>query len=132
MQKVVAFLKLIRYKNLLIVALTQFLIRFSLTETFLPFPALTKSHFLLFVITTVLITASGYIINDIYDVKTDRINKKRNTIIGVYLKERNAMNWYFILNGPNTWMSEISWMRPPILTASGVLFGFLESYRTRS
>tara|TARA_B100002003_G_C14042049_1_gene502098 strand:+ start:62 stop:1048 length:987 start_codon:yes stop_codon:yes gene_type:complete len=99
MQKVVAFLKLIRYKNLLIVALTQFLIRFSLTETFLPFPALTKSHFLLFVITTVLITASGYIINDIYDVKTDRINKKRNTIIGVYLKERNAMNWYFILNG---------------------------------
>ena len=98
MQKLTAFFQLIRYKNLLIVALSQYFIRFSLTETFLPFPALSKFQFLLFVITTVLITAAGYIINDIYDVETDTINKKKHLIIGQIIKAKTAIILYSIFN----------------------------------
>ena len=51
--------------------------------------------FCLFVFTTLLITASGYIINDIYDIETDRINKPDKRIIQVHLSESNAWKIYF-------------------------------------
>ncbi len=98
MQKLTAFFQLIRYKNLLIVAFSQYFIRFSLTETFLPFPALSKFQFLLFVITTILITAAGYIVNDIYDIETDTINNKRHLIIGQIIKVKTAIILYSIFN----------------------------------
>ena len=98
MQKITAFLSLIRLQNLLLVALTQYFIRFAFTKTFLPFPALNDLEFFLFVFTTISITAAGYIINDIYDVETDRINKKSNLIIGVHFQAKTAIIWYFLLN----------------------------------
>ena len=82
----------------MIVALSQYFIRFSLIETFLPFPSLSKFQFLLFVITTVLITAAGYIVNDIYDVETDTINKKKHLIIGQIIKAKTAIILYSIFN----------------------------------
>lgn len=98
MKKIAASLRLIRFQNLLIIALTQYFIRFAFTKTFLPFPALSNLEFSLFVFTTILITAAGYIINDIYDVDTDLINKKDSLVIGVHFQARTAIIWYFILN----------------------------------
>ena len=98
MQQITAFLSLIRLQNLLIVALTQYFIRFAFTKTFLPFPALNDLEFFLFVFTTISITAAGYIINDIYDVETDRINKKSKLIIGVHFQAKTAIIWYSFLN----------------------------------
>ncbi len=98
MQKIAASLRLIRFQNLLIIALTQYFIRFAFTKTFLPFPALSNLEFSLFVFTTILITAAGYIINDIYDVETDRINKKSNLIIGVHFQAKTAIIWYSFFN----------------------------------
>ena len=98
MQKLADFLHLIRFQNLLIVALTQYFIRLAFTKTFLPFPALNDLEFFLFVFTTISITAAGYIINDIYDVETDRINKKSKLIIGVHFQAKTAIIWYFLLN----------------------------------
>ena len=98
MQKLTAFFQLVRYKNLLMVGLSQYFIRFSLTEKFLPFPALSEFQFLLFVITTILITAAGYIINDIYDVKTDSVNQKKHLVIGREIKSKTAIIFYFIFN----------------------------------
>ena len=98
MQKIAASLRLIRFQNLLIIALTQYFIRLAFTETFLPFPALSNLEFLLFVFTTITITAAGYIINDIYDVETDLINRKDSLVIGVHFQARTAIIWYFILN----------------------------------
>jgi 4-hydroxybenzoate polyprenyltransferase len=83
----------------MIVAVTQGLIyhqllnqtfkRYSILGTFNSF------DFCLFVFTTLLITASGYIINDIYDIETDRINKPDKRIIQVHLSESNAWKIYF-------------------------------------
>ncbi|MBC8267077.1 MAG: geranylgeranylglycerol-phosphate geranylgeranyltransferase [Flavobacteriales bacterium] len=98
MQKISAFLSLIRLQNLFIVALTQYFIRFAFTKTFLPFPALTDLEFFFFVFTTISITAAGYIINDIYDVETDKINKKNKLIVGEIINARTAIIWYFVLN----------------------------------
>ena len=98
MQKITAFFRLVRYRNLIIVIITQYFIRFALTSQFLKIPALSSLQFLLFVFTTVLITAAGYIINDIYDVETDSINKKGKLIIGKIIKAKTAIIWYSVFN----------------------------------
>lgn len=97
--------RLIRLPNLIIVAVTQALIyyqllhktfrNYSLSGTFNSF------EFVLFVVATLLITASGYIINDIYDIDTDRVNKPDKRIIQVHLSVSNAWKIYFsmILTG---------------------------------
>ena len=74
MSRIIPFLKLIRLKNLLIVTLTQLLIKFSLINPFVDNFILSNTEFYLLVLATVVITAAGYIINDIYDVVTDTIN----------------------------------------------------------
>jgi 4-hydroxybenzoate polyprenyltransferase len=97
--------RLIRLPNLIIVAVTQALIyyqllqltfrKYSLSGTFSSF------EFVLFAVATILITASGYIINDIYDIETDRINKPDKRIIQVHLSVSNAWKIYIsiILTG---------------------------------
>lgn len=97
--------RLIRLPNLIIVAVTQAIIyyqllnktfiEYSLSGTFISF------EFVLFDVATILITASGYIINDIYDVETDRINKPDKRIIQVDLSVSNAWKIYvsMILTG---------------------------------
>ena len=98
MNNIIPFFKLIRLKNLIIVALTQVLIKFSLINPFLDNLMLSSNQFFLLVLATILITASGYIINDIYDVKTDKINKEDKRIIGKSITSRNAITWYIIFN----------------------------------
>ena len=98
MSRIISFLKLIRLKNLIIVALTQLLIKFSLINPFVDNFILSNTQFYLLVLATVFITASGYIINDIYDVATDKINKNEKRIIGKKIKSRNAIFWYIFFN----------------------------------
>lgn len=82
------FLQLIRWKNLLIVAMTQILVRYSLIfDT----PQHGVKHFTLLVVTTLLIAAGGYIINDYFDVKIDRINKPHKVWIGKTISRRSAL-----------------------------------------
>jgi 4-hydroxybenzoate polyprenyltransferase len=91
--------RLIRLPNLIIVAVTQGLIYYQLLHnTFRNFSlsgSFNSFEFVLFAITTILITASGYIINDIYDIETDRVNKPDKRIIQVHISESNAWKIYF-------------------------------------
>ena len=98
MSKVISFLKLVRLRNLIIIALTQLAIKFSLINPFVENFILSNTQFFLLVLATVCITASGYIINDIYDVDTDKINKSEKIIIGKIIPPRNAVFWYISLN----------------------------------
>ena len=98
MSSIISFLKLIRLKNLIIVALTQLVIKFSLINPFVNNFMLSDNQFYLLILSTVFITASGYIINDIYDVKTDKVNKEESRIIGKSITSRNAISWYIIFN----------------------------------
>jgi len=98
MNKIIPFFNLIRFKNLAIVALTQYLIKYSLINYFVNDFILTDLNFSLLLFATVLITAAGYIINDIYDVETDKINKNESLIIDKYISTKQAMWWYFSFN----------------------------------
>ncbi|NJN35353.1 MAG: UbiA family prenyltransferase, partial [Saprospiraceae bacterium] len=92
------FFRLIRLPNLLIVALTQYLLQYiilvpELSRLGQP-PVLPRFEFFLLVFSTVLIAASGYIINDIEDIEIDRINKPEHKRIVGRVYPLN-MSWLF-------------------------------------
>ena len=92
------FLNLIRWKNLLIIALVQVLIKYAL---FLPFKidiTLNWFGFTLLVLSTLCIAAAGYVINDVYDVETDLVNRPDKVIVGKSVSEKTANNLFIILN----------------------------------
>lgn len=88
-----AFLKVIRFQNLLMVAFMQLLFRYG----FLNFQditlALSHLQFGILVFSTVCIAGGGYIINNILDTRTDYINDK-NVIVGNSISEAMAYNLY--------------------------------------
>lgn len=60
--------------------------------------ALNDWQFALLVLSTVLIAAAGYIINDIMDQETDYSNKPDQVVVGKTVTEETAYNFYFGLN----------------------------------
>lgn len=98
----ISFFNLIRWKNLLLIALAQLLIKYSLLEPLKDSynfdTALKPVGVLVLVISTLCIAAAGYIINDIEDVKADSINKPNKVIIGKAISEDLAMKLFIGLN----------------------------------
>ncbi|MCB0463468.1 MAG: geranylgeranylglycerol-phosphate geranylgeranyltransferase [Flavobacteriaceae bacterium] len=92
-----SFLNLIRWKNLLLIALAQILIKYALIE---PFEVvrftLNDFGFGLLVLATLCVAAAGNVINDIYDMDTDLVNKPSKVIIGRSISEKSGFNIYII------------------------------------
>jgi 4-hydroxybenzoate polyprenyltransferase len=88
------YLKLIRYQNLLMLALMQLIFRYGFLELQNIPLALTDWQYILLVLATVCIAAGGYIINNILDVETDKENKPYNVIVGKFISETKAYNLY--------------------------------------
>lgn len=94
----ISLLTLIRWKNLFMIVLVQCLIKYAL---FLPFgvsTSLNSFQFFLLMLSTVCIASAGYVINDIYDVETDLINKPEKVIVGNVISEKGAYNLYIMFN----------------------------------
>ena len=91
------FLKLIRYKNLLIIAGTQLLFNFFLNNGFFKQTALSGIDFFFLIFATICIAAGGNIINDICDVEIDKINKPEKLIVGTVISEKTANKLYIII-----------------------------------
>ncbi len=91
-----SFLKLIRYQNLLLIIVTQLLIKYALFETFGIEITLSAFGFFLLCLSTVCIAAAGNIINDIYDIETDRINKPEKQVVEKEISEKSALTAYII------------------------------------
>ena len=92
------FLNLIRWKNLILIALVQALIKYALFESFGIDITLNNWQFLLLVLVTLCIAAAGNVINDIYDIETDLVNKPSKVIIGKQISEKSALNLFIVLN----------------------------------
>ncbi len=95
----VGFLRLIRWPNLLFIIFTQYFVRIFLVGP----RGAWVSHFmdvrfLMLTISTVLVAAAGYIINDYYDIKIDTINKPKRVVVGRILRRRWAMISHLVLN----------------------------------
>jgi 4-hydroxybenzoate polyprenyltransferase len=80
------------------IALTQFLLRYFVLQKILNSNnlklELNTVLFNLVVLSTILIAAAGYIINDYFDIKTDLINHPKTVVVGKIIKRR----WAIILH----------------------------------
>jgi len=98
----VAYLRLFRWPNLLMVATIQYLFRYAIIQPLLQSKglelALTHGEFFLIVLATMLITAAGYAINDYFDLRTDRINKPERIILGRKISRRSAIFYHSLFN----------------------------------
>jgi len=94
------FIKLCRPLNLLIIGVTMYFMHFFVIGKLInSFESENRSaeflvnsfDFFLLVFSTILIAGAGYIINDYFDIRIDRINKPEKLIVGKYIKKRVAM-----------------------------------------
>lgn len=95
------YIKIIRPINLLIVALTQAIVYYFLFWKVFNSSGIEAAFDIilltLFIFDTVLIAATGYIINDIVDKNIDPINKPNKSYIPTYISMRQAWIYYSIL-----------------------------------
>ena len=92
------YLKLIRFQNLVVMVLIQYLIRFTLIiPKYGKENVLSEFYFALLLFSILLIVAAGYTINDYFDIKVDSENKDENVIVGRTIKRRIALVIHFIL-----------------------------------
>ncbi len=92
-----AYLWVLRPKNLIIIGLTQYLLQYFVIGPRVDFVVLHGVLFPLFVLITMIIGASGYLINDIMDQKTDAINKPTQHFVGNQISEFQAWTFYLFL-----------------------------------
>lgn len=146
-----AFLRLVRWQNLLIVAFTMIMMRYCVIAPIiskisilpvrggdemipltLQFP---WYDFIILVVATVLITAGGYVINDYFDIRTDLINRGE-VIVGTKIPRRQAMMWHNVLNLTGvaagfyvSWKAGYFWLGILFLIVSGLLYFYSASYK---
>ncbi len=61
-------------------------------------PILSTFDFIIVVVSTLLVAGGGYIINDYYDVSTDKINKPEGVIVGTIISPETAQRIYLIFS----------------------------------
>ncbi len=98
-----AYLKLVRWPNLVIIGLIFLLLRFGLMEGFYGTTILRSCleplHWWFMAVATILIAASGNVVNDIFDQDIDLENRPDRRIIGPLITEDAAWTLYYILSG---------------------------------
>ena len=92
-------LKISRPVNLVILAFAQLMTAYFLVETTRKgLPVLQDINLYFIILSTVIIAAAGYMINDYYDVKIDYVNKPDEVIIGKGMKRRAVLFLHTLLN----------------------------------
>lgn len=145
------FLHLIRLPNLLILAMTMILMRYAIIRPILnalmvemydapgilsPMMLQTKwFDFVILVLSTVFITAGGYVINDYFDIQTDIINRG-SIIVGNTVPRRRAMMYHNILNILGVaggfyvaWRIGYLWLGVFFILVSGLLYFYSATYK---
>ena len=106
------YLKLIRFQNLVVMVIIQYLIRFTLIiPSYGKENIISEFYFALLLFSILLIVAAGYTINDYFDIKVDSENKDEHVIVGRTIKRRIALVIHFIL------------------TSVGLILGFYITYK---
>ncbi len=95
------YLKITRPINLLIIVLTQLLFWFCIIQPvhniYGTVPHLQFWQVILLILSTVLIAAGGYVINDYYDLPIDLVNKPEKVIVSNGIDDDAAFNYFAIL-----------------------------------
>jgi len=92
------YIKIIRPINLLMVILTQFLFWFYIVipdyNIFELTPAMSAWQVILLMLSTILVAAGGYVINDYYDLPIDLVNRPEKVIVSKTISDNTAFNYY--------------------------------------
>ena len=92
------FLRLIRYKNLFMVLLTMFLTKYALIDSQITTISLSYFNFSLLSVSVLLIAIGGYLINDVFDINTDVINKPNKVYVDQILSFKKAIYLSILLS----------------------------------
>lgn len=94
-----AYLRLARWLNLLIIGLIFLLAKTQLVDPISELSGviscISNLHWFLLALATVLIAASGNVVNDIFDQNIDFHNKPDRIIVGITISEEQAWNFYY-------------------------------------
>jgi len=157
MKTTLAFFRLIRWQNLIILAFTLFLVRYWLVyplirhftinhfshaaqkweilsfdfELQMPF-----TWFLLLITAILSIAAAGYVVNDYFDKDNDHINRPDEVIVDRLISANATMNIYYFLNFTgllagtilSVWIGKWNFMLIFLLTA-GLLWYYSTIYK---
>ncbi len=101
-KQIYAIMRLTRWVNLVIIALSMVLFQYCVVRTYLyaadvPL-TMTAPYFALLVLAVVLIAAGGNVVNDYLDFEQDAIYRPDRVIIGRYISIDNAFNLQLGLN----------------------------------
>jgi 4-hydroxybenzoate polyprenyltransferase len=140
MKKLLSIFSLVRIQNLLIIAATQYLMRYCILYPFLHINRfelqMDNLRFLLLVLSTVFIAAAGYVINDYFDTGTDRLNRPGKVVIDFAIERRKAMFYHFLLSflGVATGIYLSFYVQVPELSiifilAAGLLWFYSTNYK---
>ncbi len=138
LRKLLPYFLILRPKNLVIVCMTQaFLQYFIILPLFGEKTVLYGYLAPLFIFVTILIAAGGYLINDLFDMHTDRINKPQMSYIPQQISLKSAWTWYWsllvigfvlsIIIAIKTKAMHLLWIYP---LASGLLFAYSKSLKS--
>lgn len=134
------FLRLVRYKNLIIIALTMLSMRYLVMRPILLALGMQLQMagwlFALLVLATVLIAAAGYAINDYFDMRPDAINRPQGQVVGRTVSKRAAIALHSVLSALGVLMGAAVAFKVgrPALTlifalATGVLWFYSTTYK---
>ncbi|MBI2282145.1 MAG: geranylgeranylglycerol-phosphate geranylgeranyltransferase [Bacteroidetes bacterium] len=101
MKVLAAFFRLIRWPNLVFIALTQVLFEFCIYRSIYPTvnaDGTETSRFILLMLASVLIAAAGYIINDYFDLNIDQVNKPDKVVVNTIISRRWVIFWHMFLS----------------------------------
>lgn len=102
MKLLAAFIRLIRWPNLVFIALTQFLFVYCIVKPVFSEspvqPNVNALNFALISLSSILIAAAGYIINDYFDLNIDQVNKPDKLVVEKIIKRRWTILWHIVLS----------------------------------
>lgn len=100
-EKIKPYLQLLRIGNLAFLAILLYVM-----EKWVVVPLLHLEKFpeqmpwwilVLLILSTICIAAGGYVINDYFDVKIDRINRPDDMVVTRVISREGAMRWFYVL-----------------------------------
>lgn len=101
MKILAAFFRLVRWPNLVFIALTQVLYEYCIYNSIFPDKASVPDsfrQFLFLMLASVVIAAAGYIINDYFDLNIDQVNKPDKVVVNTIISRRWVIFHHMLLS----------------------------------
>ncbi len=135
-----AFFRLVRWPNLLMIGLIFLLSKTQIIDPISELSGvgscLSDLHWVLMAFATILIAASGNVVNDIFDQDIDANNKPTKGIVGKVISGKQAWNFYYALVGIGVGIGVfLCWMLGNVssslvfLLSAGGLYFYSYSYK---